>query len=279
MAKKIMWDKGHGGTDPGAVGNGLQEKVLTHKLVEYAMAYLENNYTNFEQRTTRTGDQTVSLDSRDDEADIWGADVYVSIHINSGGGTGFESFIWNGDMGSSEPATIALQNVVHAEIIAAMRQFGNIMDRGKKRANFAVVRDTNMPAILTENLFIDTTDSNYLKNEAFLKAVGEAHARGVAKYLELPVKTKPVENSGDRVTFTDRVYVPNTAFWQAKALVSEYSSKGLKCYADPVHYKPFEQANDSDAYRFVVETDFKSASRVLQELKKKGYALATWETI
>ena len=90
-----------------------------------------------------------------------------------------------------EQPLIELQNVLHAEIITAMREFGNIADRGKKRANFAVLRETNMPAILTENMFIDTSDSKYLKNEAFLKAVGEAHARGVAKYLGLPSKPQP----------------------------------------------------------------------------------------
>ena len=92
MVKKIMWDKGHGGTDPGTVGNGLEEKNLTHKIVEYAMDYLNAEYTGFEQRTTRTGDQTVPLNKRDDGADAWKADVFISVHINAGGGNGFESF-------------------------------------------------------------------------------------------------------------------------------------------------------------------------------------------
>lgn len=188
MTKKIMWDKGHGGTDPGAVGNDLQEKTLTHQIVEYAMAYMNNNYAGFDQRTTRTNDQTIPLNSRDDEADEWGADVFVSVHINAGGGTGFETFIYNSKPSSS---TIDLQNILHPEILAAMQQFGTISDRGKKRANFAVLRETNMPAILTENLFIDTTDSKLLKNEEFLKAVGEAHAKGVSKFLGLPTKTLP----------------------------------------------------------------------------------------
>ena len=39
-----MWDKGHGGSDPGTVGNDLQEKTLTHQIVEYALAYMNNNY-------------------------------------------------------------------------------------------------------------------------------------------------------------------------------------------------------------------------------------------
>ncbi len=204
MAKKIMWDKGHGGIDPGAVANGLKEADLTNIIVDHAMVYMTLNYTGFSQRATRAIGQTLDLMRRDDEADAWGADVFVSVHINAGRGTGFESFIYNGGASSS---TIALQNMVHGEVLAAMRRFGEITDRGKKRANFAVLRETNMDAVLTENLFIDTTaDANKLKNNAFLKAVGEAHARGVAKFLGLKEKnisqvTTPVNTSSDRFMF------------------------------------------------------------------------------
>ncbi|MFP7296190.1 N-acetylmuramoyl-L-alanine amidase family protein [Neobacillus niacini] len=185
MAKKIMWDPGHGGSDPGAAANGLQEEHLTLKIVNYAVAYMSANYTDFEQRVTRGHEQTLPLGNRDDAADAWGANVFVSVHINAGGGTGFESYVYT----SPGPSASALQNILHGEILAAMRQFGSIADRGKKRANFAVLRETNMDAVLTENLFIDNTnDANKLKNEAFLKAVGEGHARGVAKFLGLPAK-------------------------------------------------------------------------------------------
>lgn len=186
MTKKIFWDKGHGGADSGAVGNGMQEKVLTHKIVVYAMDHLTAAYTGFEQRTSRMGDQTLDLYTRDDLADNWGADAFVSVHINSGGGTGFESYIYSGGVSS---ATQSLQNTLHTEILAAMGKFGSMTDRGKKQANFVVLRETNMPAVLTENLFIDTAaDANLLKNELFLKAVGEAHAKGVATFLGLPKK-------------------------------------------------------------------------------------------
>ncbi|WP_420768770.1 N-acetylmuramoyl-L-alanine amidase [Parageobacillus thermoglucosidasius] len=185
--KKIFLDKGHGGSDPGAVANGLQEKVLTHKIIEYAVDYLFANYTGFELRVSRAGDQTLTLSQRADMANKWGADVFVSVHINAGKGTGFEIYVHP----NASPQSVALQNVLHDEILAAMRQFGNITDRGKKRANYAVLRETKMPAVLTENLFIDSNDAKYLKNEAFLKAVGEAHARGIAKFLGLPKKAKP----------------------------------------------------------------------------------------
>lgn len=184
--KKIYWDKGHRNNihDYGAVANGLREADIVHKIVEYAMAYLEANYTGFEQRTNRQGNEVISLKQRTDQANAWGADVYISVHVNAGGGEGFESFVYPG----VDAATISLQNMLHDEIMLAMRQFGQIQDRSKKRGNYHVLRETNMPAVLTENLFIDSTDSRYLKNEAFLKAIGEAHARAVAKYLGLPKK-------------------------------------------------------------------------------------------
>lgn len=223
---KIMWDKGHGGNDPGAVANGLQEKQLTHKIVEYAMAYLEANYTGFEQRVTRTGDQTLTLSQRADMANAWGADVFVSVHINAGKGTGFETYVYNGGVSSK---TVALQNVLHGEILSAIRQFENITDRGKKRANYAVLRETKMPAVLTENLFIDSNDAKLLKNEAFLKAVGEAHARGIAKFLGLPQKAKTAPSQPQQKP-SDKLYrVQVGAFKErenAERLAEELKKKG-----------------------------------------------------
>ncbi|WP_163102244.1 N-acetylmuramoyl-L-alanine amidase [Peribacillus alkalitolerans] len=221
---KIFWDKGHGGNDPGAVANCLLEKVLTHKIVEYAMAYLDLHFTDFEQRTSRTDDQTVELDKRDDLADNWGADVFVSVHINAGKGKGFESFV-HPNAGAS---TIAFQNVIHAEILSTMRKFDpSLMDRGNKKANYAVVRETKCPAVLTENLFIDSTDNKWLKNEDFIKAVGEAHARGVAKYLGLKEKEKEAPKPPNGKKTIHKVQVGAFAdIKNAEKLAAELKKKG-----------------------------------------------------
>jgi len=78
------------------------------------------------------------------------------------------------------------QECLHKEILSTMKAYGQISDRGLKQANYAVLRETRMPAVLTENLFIDRKeDTDKLKDSGFLKAVGEAHARGIAKYLGL----------------------------------------------------------------------------------------------
>ncbi len=81
---KVYIDPGHGGTDPGAVANGLKEKDLTLKIAKYTRDYLQDNYKGVSIKMSRTGDTYPSLTQRTNEANKWGADVFVSIHINAG---------------------------------------------------------------------------------------------------------------------------------------------------------------------------------------------------
>lgn len=182
--KKIWLDAGHGGTDSGAIANDLKEKDITLQLVLHTQAYLEQNYSNVEVHLTRLTDVFVSLSERASRANSWGADVFVSMHINAGGGTGFETYTHPTRDREQSPI---LQQALHTEILTTMRKFGTITDRGLKSANYAVLRETTMSAVLTENLFIDTVaDADKLKSATFLREVGEAHARGIAQYLDLP---------------------------------------------------------------------------------------------
>ncbi|PAE70553.1 N-acetylmuramoyl-L-alanine amidase [Bacillus licheniformis] len=180
--KKVWLDAGHGGKDSGAAANGMKEKDLVLKMVKYAKSYLESHYKGVQVKLTRSTDVFYELSERADMANKWGADVFVSVHANAGGGTGFETFRYPGTAGK----TLDLQKALHNEILTTMKAYGQIADRGLKQANLAVVRETRMPAVLTENLFIDRKeDADRLKDSGFLKAVGEAHARGIAKYLGL----------------------------------------------------------------------------------------------
>ncbi|MEK4267101.1 N-acetylmuramoyl-L-alanine amidase [Bacillus sp. FSL W8-0940] len=180
--KKVWFDAGHGGKDSGAAANGLKEKDLVLTMVKHAKSYLESNYKGVEVKLTRSTDVFYELSERANMANRWGADAFVSFHINAGGGTGFETFRYPGTAGD----TLELQQALHSEILATMKAYGQIVDRGLKQANLAVVRETHMPAVLTENLFIDRReDAERLKDSGFVKAVAEAHARGIAKYLGL----------------------------------------------------------------------------------------------
>ncbi|WP_405107102.1 N-acetylmuramoyl-L-alanine amidase [Micromonospora sp. NBC_01405] len=188
---RVYIDPGHGGTDSGAVGNGLQEKNLTLAISLQVRDILLANYS-VDVRMSRTTDLTRSLAYRTDDANAWGANIFVSIHINSGGGTGFESYRYP----SGGSGDLSLHNALHPRIISGMRSIGSVTDRGQKTANFHVLRESAMPAVLTENLFIDSVaDTNLLKRADFITAVARAHAQGIAAYLGLATTPPPTSFS------------------------------------------------------------------------------------
>ncbi len=178
----IYLDAGHGGTDGGASKNGIKEKDIVLKLV-LKMKKLLGEFQDVRVETSRETDVFLTLDQRTQEANKLNADVLVSVHINSATGTsarGFESYIYP----NSGSPTTAFQNVMHQEIIRAMG--GGITDRGKKTANFHMLRESKMKAILTENLFIsNSADANLLKDDSFLDKVAQGHVSGLERFLGL----------------------------------------------------------------------------------------------
>src|SRR5699024_8473717 len=172
-------DPGHGGSDPGASGNGLVEKNLTLQIAKAIAKYLEETYKNIEIKMSRTTDKYVSLEDRAKMANSWGADYFISVHINSfdsSSANGFESYVHNGKNGTAEAKRI--QNSVHDEVAQGIPS----NDRGKKSANFAVLRETKMPSILMEYLFItNKNDAANLKKSSFIDKLGKLTAQGLAK--------------------------------------------------------------------------------------------------
>ncbi|WP_342044367.1 N-acetylmuramoyl-L-alanine amidase family protein [Bacillus sp. OTU530] len=182
---KIYIDAGHGGQDSGAVGNGLQEKNIVLEIARQMNQILVKEYENVQTAMTRMDDTFVSLSDRASRANAWGADAFISIHCNSGGGKGFESYRYSG---ASDSRTIAFQNTVHDHVMGFYSQHG-IVDRGKKSANYAVLRETNMIAVLTENLFMDNVEITKFNDLNFLIGAARAHAEGVAAFFGLKKKT------------------------------------------------------------------------------------------
>ncbi|UTR14097.1 N-acetylmuramoyl-L-alanine amidase [Salipaludibacillus sp. LMS25] len=198
---KIFIDPGHGGSDPGAVANGLQEKDVVLDISKRIDSKL-NEYSGVKTRLSRTNDTFISLSNRAKMANDWGADYFLSVHINAGGGEGYEDFIFNGNVSS---ATESNQSLMNKEVVEATG-FNN---RGKKQANFAVLRLTNMPAILTENGFIDNSnDANKLKNNSFLDKVAEGHVNAIAKMFGLKSESP---SNGENAPSKPRSSTPNNS--------------------------------------------------------------------
>lgn len=179
----IVIDPGHNysGVDTGATGNGLREQDITYYIAEKLKPMLERN--GFDVIMTRNSVKdnvsnesvSASLARRSDIANNAGADIFVSIHCNAGGGTGTETYYCTGS-GISKILAGFVQDGMLDEI--------GLKDRGVKSARYAVLRNTNMPAILVETGFIDSAnDSKYLADEKYQEAYAEGIARGICDYV------------------------------------------------------------------------------------------------
>ena len=223
----LCTDKGHGGADPGAVANDLMEKNLTLEIGNRVDERLKEH--GFQVITTRTTDIYVGLSERAAMANRSGADYFLSIHINAGGGTGFESYIQKGTY-SDKQNTERLRTIIHNSVAAYFVSKG-MPDRGKKEANLAVTRETAMPACLLECGFIDSSDALKLADPNFRLGLAEAIVKGVCAAFNVayvPPQSIPVPASSEGLwtvqvgAFRERA--------NADRLCNELKSKGYQAF-------------------------------------------------
>jgi N-acetylmuramoyl-L-alanine amidase len=184
----IYVDAGHGGRDSGATGNGLKEKDVTLDICKRIQKGLKL-YENVNIIMSRSTDVFVSLEERTREANQANADILISIHVNAAtaaSAKGFETYIYP----NSSSATVALQNVMHQEIIKAIGD--KVLNRGKKIKNLHMLRESKMKAILTENLFIsNAADAKLLADATFRQRIADAHISALEKFLGLKRNAQP----------------------------------------------------------------------------------------
>ncbi|GAE33701.1 N-acetylmuramoyl-L-alanine amidase family protein [Halalkalibacter akibai] len=203
---KLYLDPGHGGSDTGATGNGLQEKDLTLDIALRIRDLLERDFQDVDVRMSRTDDVDRSLSDRSSDANNWGADYFLSIHINGfdGSAQGYEDYIYSGLSDSSQ--TAQYRDIMHEEITSV----NELSNRGKQKANFHVLRETSMPALLTENGFIDNTnDAEKMQDSNWLQTVAEGHVNGLARAFNLQRSEQDEDQDQDNDTVY-RVIVDGT---------------------------------------------------------------------
>ena len=173
---KICVDAGHGGSDPGAVGTRpfrLAEKAFNLRVA----AILE---TELETRghwvvMARRKDRTLGLAARAGFANRLDAEFFVSIHANAAGdprAEGMEVFHFPGSASGSRAARLVLNKMLAA--------FPNHKRRGVKEANFTVLRETRMPAVLVECEFLTTPRQlRFLASQANQEKLARAIADGI----------------------------------------------------------------------------------------------------
>lgn len=175
--KRLYWDAGHGGSDAGAVANGLKEKDLAIKVVNYAHEYIKDNYV-CDQFKDITDDSLNTITAR---ANKFGADLFVSVHFNAykpNVGDGWEGLVY-----SSKSKSLGKMFEKY------VKKVGQNSRGVKYRDDLAVLRDTNCKAILNEIAFIDTKkDIKDWDENKELKVMGQALAKAAADWLNLPKK-------------------------------------------------------------------------------------------
>ena len=177
---KIVIDAGHGGRDQGAAGRKAQEKDITLKIAQRTGKYIRRRTRGVDVILTRDKDEFISLNERANFANFCQADLFISIHANSARGyaEGTETFVWNK---RHNPWSLKLAQLIQEEYT----ERGKRKNRGVKKANFAVLRNTNMPAVLTEVGFISNAqEEKYLRSRRGRRKLAYCIYQAVKQYLE-----------------------------------------------------------------------------------------------
>lgn len=193
MRKKIYINPGHSDTDPGAVGYETERK-LNVKVSIYMNDYL---LTHYDCETRMNPGTMGSLTAICNDANSWGADLFVSNHFNAGGGDGYEALVY-----SQNRVELGKVFAKHVEAIGQNLRLYGAASGVKIRSGLAVLKNTNMPAVLNEGAFVDNLNDIQDWNDNFeIQKLGEAYAKAAAEYLELPLKINvPEEPAEDTYT-------------------------------------------------------------------------------
>lgn len=184
IVAKVFLGVGHGGKDPGAVGNGLHEADLNLAIALACKDELERHGVIVGM--SRVTDENDPVSDEAKECNAFLPDLGLDIHCNAGGGDGAEVFYhYNGGTGKK------LAENILAEIVAIGQNSRGIKTKrrtdGKDYYHF--IRETACPAVVVECAFIDNAkDIQIIDTPGEQKAMGIAIAKGVLATLGIKYK-------------------------------------------------------------------------------------------
>lgn len=184
---RIAIDAGHGPETPGKRSpDGSLREFQFNSAVALIADTLLKDYDGVETLLTFSDSRDVPLKERTDRANAWKADLFVSIHANAAGdgwssAQGIETYVYT----SRPPAAVTLANAVQRHLV---RMTGR-PDRGVKSANFHVLRETKMTAILVECGFMTNREEcELLKSDTYRRKCAEAIVAGIVEIYGLRPK-------------------------------------------------------------------------------------------
>jgi len=180
---KIFINPGHmPGVDSGACGHGMHECDVALSIGKLVKGYLEA--VSYEVRLLQSDNlagESPAYPNVTRAANTWDANLFVSIHCNAFNGTarGIETCCYS-PAGRSGSLALCIQR----QLVDTLQQFDKkIPDRGvKQRTDLAVLKYTDMPAVLVETAFIDEAQDAVLLRDR-QDDIARAIARGVTDYF------------------------------------------------------------------------------------------------
>lgn len=173
--RKVVIDAGHGGSDYGAIRNGINEKDITLDVAKRVEALLKKE--GYAVKMTRTSDVYVSLQGRCDISNAYDPDIFVSIHVNSSVRpeiTGIETHYYHQE-------SMSLAQTLHSSLASNI----NSKNRGLFKSKFYVINHTTAPSILMEIGFISNDGERaQLVSEKRKQDTAKAIAEGVKNYFK-----------------------------------------------------------------------------------------------
>ncbi|MGL5714012.1 N-acetylmuramoyl-L-alanine amidase family protein [Cetobacterium sp.] len=213
---KLIIDLGHGAHDPGAIGpSGICEADVV-----LSIGYeIESNLKEYDldYKFTRISDKFISLTERASIANSFGANYFVSIHINSTTDKSVRGVeVWQYDADSKR------LNDFSKGVCEDISKFLNIRNRGVKyNKNFTVLKNTKMPACLIEIDFISNMDAERdLKDSAKIKNIAKVITDNLVDLYDL----QKIENNNLYKVCIGAFRDKNNAINQVK----EAKNKGFK---------------------------------------------------
>ncbi|MBU0943541.1 MAG: N-acetylmuramoyl-L-alanine amidase [Proteobacteria bacterium] len=176
---KICIDPGHGGTDPGAVGRCGDQDLCEHDIALQICLSLEELLLEQGHLTylTRRVDRNLSLPARTQFANRYQADLFISIHCNAAyqpTAAGIETWIHPFSNVGRQYATPIQKSLTQA--------LSDHKNRGVKEADFHVLRETAMPAVLVETEFISNPEqAEFLAKGENQRRIAQAIAEGISQ--------------------------------------------------------------------------------------------------
>ncbi|HDR6299871.1 N-acetylmuramoyl-L-alanine amidase [Bacillus cereus group sp. RP37] len=191
-SKTIIIDPGHGGADPGKPTKGLPESkiVLDTSLRLQQLLEKRTPFTVLLTREsdTRPGhDQKSSLQERVKFAKQNEGDIFISIHANAfnGNAKGTETYYYNSSESEKTNPHVEESRVLAEKIQTRLVEALQTRDRGVKHGDLHVIRENDMPAVLTELAFIDNgIDYSKLSTASGRQIAAEAIYEGILDYYE-----------------------------------------------------------------------------------------------